>query len=167
MINFRKKKPEEAVEKADVIEVADVIDVADEANEAEAADVTEVADVTEEDLAAAEEKFMQEVQAFAKGKGVDDAQLQESIDFIRGIRELKKDEFPTVEAVDLILRGFDFERAAAEARIAGELEGRNKQIEEVYMRPAEGDGLPHLGGSGSVRRTSRSLNSIFDLAREA
>lgn len=170
MINFRKKKenPEEEqdVDLADNLENAGMTDDSEMAENAET--VKEMPDISgKPDPEDAEDVFMAEAEAYVRGKGIDESQLRDALDFIEGLRKLKDNEHPTLEMLETVLQGIDYSRAISEAKAEGELAGRNRQIEEVYMRPEATDGLPHLGDSGAVRKNNRSMTSIFDLARSA
>lgn len=168
MINFRKRKETE-----EVLPLPQVMETETEENventiEENLPETEEVVESGIEDEASeAMERFNTAAEAYAKGKGVGDEQLHEALGIIECLRKLGKDDTPTLDQLEILLRGLDFDRAVAEAKKSGELEGRNKQIEDVYMSPEESDGLPHLGSTGSARKSSRGINSIFDLAKKA
>lgn len=112
-------------------------------------------------------EFEIEARAFAKGRQYPDAQLEEGLSLMREIGMAWTDSALTVEMLEVLIRGLDYERAVAQAAEEGEIRGRNTQIDEKYMRPDDSDGLPHLPGKGNVGRGSRGVSSIFDLARDA
>ncbi len=183
MINFRKRKeipyllPEAGVEEkmrdeslvvSDMQSVSETEEVQDEPVETVVPEIKEESENEENsECQDSGDVFLAEARAYAKGKGIDEEQLQAALKFIGNLRELGEDETPAIEVLETVLCGLDYNRAVSEARAKGELDGRNRQIEEVYMRPADSDGLPHLGGGGAVRRKTGSMNSIFDLARSA
>jgi len=112
-------------------------------------------------------EFESEAEAFAKGREISGERLEEGVSCLDKIGKAWREGALTVEMLEVVIRGLDYERAVAQARSEGELEGRNAQIEEKYMRPADSDGLPHFSGKGNVGRSSRRTSSIFDLARDA
>ena len=112
-------------------------------------------------------EFEIEARSFAKGRQYPDAQLEEGLSLMREIGMAWIDSALTVEMLEVLIRGLDYERAVAQAAEEGEIRGRNIQIDEKYMRPDDSDGLPHLPGKGNVGRGSRGVSSIFDLARDA
>lgn len=119
-----------------------------------------------EDAGNSEDDFKSIAATFAKENGIADADLKAGMKILKEIRDGWRDGNLTTDMLALVLRGVEYDKAVKEAREAGELEGRNKQIEEKYMYPVESDGLPHLGGSCIRKKTSR-ISSIFDLARNA
>lgn len=165
MINFRKKRenPEDIPE----VVSEDIFNCQEEISETEIVAETVQQDNPESETDSGMEKFMAEARGYAQGKGIAEEQLAEALELIEGLRKLRDEESPALDVLVTVLNGLDYERAVSESRIAGELEGRNKQIEEVYMRPETSDGLPHLGNGGSSRKPSRGIASIFDLARSA
>lgn len=167
MINFRKRKEtEEVLPLPQVMETATEENVENSIAE-EPMDEEEVTEPEVEEESEAMKRFYTAAEAYAKGKGVENELFQEALGIIECLRKLGKDDTPTLDQLEILLRGLDFERAIAEAKKSGELEGRNKQIEDVYMSPEESDGMPHLGSTGSARKSSRGINSIFDLAKKA
>lgn len=74
------------------------------------------------------------------------------------------DEQTRAEVMDVVARGLDYDRAVNDARIEGEVAGRNARIDELREMKHGSDGLPHLCNAGSPRQ---KLPTIFDLAQEA
>lgn len=183
MINFRKRKENVEIEpevgpvelELPVKEPEFSEDAADEiAEESAESVIEEIAEGIEEEKNVDETEeidpfgiFVTEARAYAQGKSINEDRLQEALDFITNLRDMETKESPTLEILETVLNGLDYQRAVAEARITGELEGRNKQIEAEYMRPELTDGLPHLGKGGSATKKNRSVASIFDLAKSA
>lgn len=169
MINFRKRKEnpedEQNLNLTDNPETSDKMEVSARTENTDSDGNMEVSE--EQDPESAEDVFLAEAEAYARGRGLDDEQLRDALDFIEGMRRLERDESPTLQMLETVLCGLDYHRAISEAKAAGELAGRNKQIEEIYMRPAATDGLPHLGDGGAARKKNRTMTSIFDLARSA
>lgn len=66
---------------------------------------------------------------------------------------------------EVIAKGADYDRAVEQARIEGEIAGRNTRIDELFDPRQHGDGLPHLG-TIDISATDRAP-SIFDVARQA
>lgn len=114
----------------------------------------------------AEERFMTLAQTFAKERNIEDSDLEAGIKVLKDIRDGWVSGELTADMLALVMRGLEYDKAVKEAREAGEIAGRNTQIEEKYMRPIESDGLPHLAGS-NVRKNSTRISSIFDLARQS
>lgn len=167
MINFRKRKETEEVLPLPQVMETETEENAENSIAEEPTDEEEVTEPEVEEESEAMKRFYTAAEAYAKGKGVENEQFQEALGIIECLRKLGKDDTPTLDQLEILLRGLDFERAIAEAKKSGELEGRNKQIEDVYMSPEESDGMPHLGSTGSARKSSRGINSIFDLAKKA
>lgn len=180
MLSFKRKKEEEkvkddsaaaAVAVEEVEEVSDdsVIDEIEGNREKEEAD--ETPETVEDELdekcpSGLDDKFMSIAGAYAEDKGIDSDSMKDAIALLKRIGEGWQDGTLTAELLEIAIRGLTYDEAVAKAREEGEIAGRNMQIEEKYMRPAEGDGLPHLSGS-NVRRNASRIASIFDLARKA
>lgn len=113
-----------------------------------------------------EEKFVTLAQTFAKERSIGDTDLEAGIKALKDIRDGWMSGELTTDMLALVMRGLEYDKAVKEAREAGEIAGRNTQIEEKYMRPIESDGLPHLAGS-NVRKNSARISSIFDLAKQS
>lgn len=113
------------------------------------------------------EIFRAQAEAYGKGKGLETGQLDEALETLENIGNQLRNGEVTMETLDLVVRGLEFDRAVAAAEAAGELRGRNSQIEEKYMKPVESDGVPHLGSNGNGGRRADRIASIFDLARNA
>ncbi|MDE7438254.1 MAG: hypothetical protein K2M93_07185 [Muribaculaceae bacterium] len=114
----------------------------------------------------AEEKFEAMAKAFATERNIAESDMEAGIKVLKDIRDGWMSGELTTDMLALVMRGLEYDKAVKEAREAGEIAGRNTQIEEKYMRPIESDGLPHLAGS-NVRKNSTRISSIFDLARHA
>ncbi len=112
-------------------------------------------------------EFRLEAESFAKGKELPSERLEEGIGMLKNIGEAWREGELTVELLDVVLRGLDYDKALGKAFAEGELKGRNTQIEEEYMRPEDSDGLPHPQGKGNAGRSAHRVASIFDLARDA
>lgn len=113
------------------------------------------------------EEFRVEAAAFAKGREISAESMEEGIGKLEEIGSAWRDGSLTVEMLETVIRGLDYQRAVTAAYAEGELKGRNNQIEEKYMKAADSDGLPHPAGTGSATRSGKRFSSIFDLAREA
>lgn len=125
-----------------------------------------------ESSAAAEEseserRFRELAQAFAIGRGLPAEELEEALAVMKRLGEAWTAGKPTVEMLELTVKGLDYDRAVSKAIADGELRGRNMQIEQRYMKPDESDGLPHPSGRGGGKRDAVRMASIFDLARNA
>lgn len=171
MLNFRKKKEEATVQ--DELPVGVEESSLESSEEGVVSSEEDSLESGEEGSLESEEvpcgitdEFRIASEAFAKGKGLDLTDVEKGINLLQEIGEGWRDGELTVEMLEIALRGLQFERAVAEAREAGEIAGRNLQIDEKYMHPVESDGIPHLGGS-NARRSAERIASIFDLARNA
>ena len=171
MLNFRKKKEEATVQ--DELPVGVEESSLESSEEGVVSSEEDSLESGEEGSLESEEvpcgitdEFRIASEAFAKGKGLDLTDVEKGINLLQEIGEGWRDGELTVEILEIALRGLQFERAVAEAREAGEIAGRNLQIDEKYMHPVESDGIPHLGGS-NARRSAERIASIFDLARNA
>ena len=171
MLNFRKKKEEATVQ--DELPVGVEESALESSEEGVVSSEEGSLESGEEGLSENEEvpcgitdEFRIASEAFAKGKGLELTDVEKGINLLQEIGEGWRDGELTVEMLEIALRGLQFERAVAEAREAGEIAGRNLQIDEKYMHPVESDGIPHLGGS-NARRSAEKIASIFDLARNA
>ncbi|MBD5197295.1 MAG: hypothetical protein HDS18_06800 [Bacteroides sp.] len=171
MLNFRKKKEEATVQ--DELPVGVEESALESSEEGVVSSEEDSLESGEEGLSENEEvpcgitdEFRIASEAFAKGKGLELTDVEKGINLLQEIGEGWRDGELTVEMLEIALRGLQFERAVAEAREAGEIAGRNLQIDEKYMHPVESDGIPHLGGS-NARRSAERIASIFDLARNA
>lgn len=171
MLNFRKKKEEATVQ--DELPVGVEESALESSEEGVVSSEEDSLESGEEGSLESEEvpcgitdEFRIASEAFAKGKGLELTDVEKGINLLQEIGEGWRDGELTVEMLEIALRGLQFERAVAEAREAGEIAGRNLQIDEKYMHPVESDGIPHLGGS-NARRSAERIASIFDLARNA
>lgn len=118
---------------------------------------------TEEDNNGITEGFLREAEAFATGKGLNEAEFKEAIDGLKGIRD--KNAVVDIAMLEKVIKAINYDRDVAAAYNKGEIAGRNTKIEQLYMQPKKTDGLPHPKGNNSSR--SRRATSIFDLARSA
>ncbi|MDE6071332.1 MAG: hypothetical protein K2G53_02135 [Muribaculaceae bacterium] len=171
MLNFRKKKEEATVQDELPVGVEESSLESSEEGSLESSEEGVVSSgegslESEEVPCGITDEFRIASEAFAKGKGLELTDVEKGINLLQEIGEGWRDGELTVEMLEIALRGLQFERAVAEAREAGEIAGRNLQIDEKYMHPVESDGIPHLGGS-NARRSAERIASIFDLARNA
>ena len=111
--------------------------------------------------------YMNEVRAFALGRGIPEDKMQAGVKMLQEIGRTLAAGIPTVRAFEIVAQGMDFERAVDQAYADGELAGRNARIEMEYMGDAGSDGLPHLASTGGAGKKQNRMSSIFDLAREA
>lgn len=112
------------------------------------------------------EKFRSQAEAFARGKGLDEEELNRGLEQLRIIGEGWQTSMLTLDMVDLLIKGIRYDNDVENAAAEGEIRGRNAVIEEEFMKEPESDGLPHLRSGGSVGKSGK-INTIFDLAREA
>lgn len=158
------ESPDELHPEPDLEETENEID--EEIGESEKLPTSESSDeIGENDVLS--DSFVSRAEAYAKGKGLAESQLNEALGILAEIKGDPEAGEVSMEILDLIVRGLDYDRAVAAASAEGELRGRNTQIEEKYMRPAQSDGVPHLGSGGRAVRSADRIASIFDLARNA
>lgn len=112
-------------------------------------------------------EFQMEAESFAKGGDVNPERLEEALSFMQKTGEAWRDGALTVELLETVIKGLDFDAAVAKAFADGELQGRNTRIAEEFMKPEDSDGLPHLSGLGNIGSGRKKVSSIFDLARSA
>lgn len=169
MINFKRKNPEATVE----VPAEETLPMNPETKNEESENLknSEINSKENIELDGKAEKsgnfnesFLSEAKAYAKGKQIGNDQLDSALAFLNTIRKAGECD---IEMLECIIHGLDYSRAVSAAYNEGELQGRNTQIEEKYMRPQQSDGMPHPGGNGAANRSSRKTSSIFDLARSA
>lgn len=74
----------------------------------------------------------------------------------------------TAETINLALNAVSHDADVENARVEGEVAGRNSKIEEKLRKPKEGDGVPSLDGSNNTpARQNRRRLSFFDYAEAA
>lgn len=114
-----------------------------------------------------ENKSLETIDAFCKDKGLSEEQKERLIDLIN-------DQFTELlykrispDMLEGFLKQMNFESAVEEAGKAGELKGRNANIEAKRVKEetvSAGDGLPGGGGGGSLNVGRKPLaKSFFDL----
>lgn len=113
-----------------------------------------------------EETFVKKAIAFSEEKGINRSDIEEGLRVLREIRDGWSNGSLTTDMLTLVMKGLEYDVAVKAAREEGEIEGRNKQIDEKYMHPVESDGVPHLVNRYKTVNSSR-ISSIFDLARKA
>ncbi len=138
------------------------IEIVDYNNEEE--EPAEEEESTEEDNNGITEGFLREAEAFATGKGLNEAEFKEAIDGLKGIRD--KNAVVDIAMLEKVIKAINYDRDVAAAYNKGEIAGRNTKIEQLYMQPEKTDGLPHPKGN-NPSSSRRAATSIFDLARSA
>ena len=71
----------------------------------------------------------------------------------------------TEESLQMALKALGHDTDVEEARLEGEVKGRNAKIEEKLRAKSKSDGLPRLAGSAPA--PTKKGNSLFSLAMEA
>lgn len=69
------------------------------------------------------------------------------------------------DSLQMALKALGHDTDVEEARLEGEVKGRNAKIEEKLRAKSKGDGLPRLAGSAPA--PTKKGNSLFSLAMEA
>lgn len=185
---FKKKNSEERIEEnvKNVDEIGEItipdtyvdngefaVEVDDKAKEEASSEDAEVSSEEAENSDEIEDPFgetssyMNEVRAFALGRGIPEDKMQAGVKMLQEIGRTLAAGIPTVRAFEIVAQGMDFERAVDQAYADGELAGRNARIEMEYMGDPGSDGLPHLASTGGAGKKQNRMSSIFDLAREA
>ena len=111
-------------------------------------------------------KFMDVVEGFMHGSAFERSEIDDSLSLLFRIGKGYEEGTFTLDMLEMLLKGITHERRSAERERAAELRGRNARIEEFMREPAKGDGLPHLGGTPSTRRSrARGIFSLAETAR--
>lgn len=180
MLQIFKRKdenPEPPINAETLVEV-DMVEPAEIAvtPEIETSDIAEIAEAVEKPEETAEpeinsfgitDEFRAEALAFAHGRNIADDQLDIALTMIDDIGKGWGEGGLSLGMLEVIVNGLNFEHAVERARMEGEIAGRNSQIEELFMKQEDSDGLPHLSGKGNIGRSAGSASSIFELARSS
>lgn len=113
------------------------------------------------------DEFEENSKAYAAGRNVPEGELKAALRWIRDIGEGWNNGDLTTEMLEICLNGVCYRQDLEDARLEGEIAGRNARIEELYITPEESDGLPHFASKGNIGNASGNLSSIFDLARSS
>lgn len=113
------------------------------------------------------DEFEENSKAYAAGRNVPEGELKAALQWIRDIGEGWNNGDLTTEMLEICLNGVCYRQDLEDARLEGEIAGRNTRIEELYITPEESDGLPHFASKGNIGNASGNLSSIFDLARSS
>jgi hypothetical protein len=93
---------------------------------------------------------MSMVEQMKTERGLTDETIDAALDFIIKIaNETIIGKF-TPETVDMALKAINHDSDVDNARVEGELAGKNAKIEEQLRKPKEGDGMPAMGGSSAA-----------------
>lgn len=110
-----------------------------------------------------------DVDAFFDEKGMDEAEREQFVAWVDNeILANLLDGKVNKEILTKLYQGWKFDEAVTDARTAGEVEGRNAQIEAKRVKAAKTDGLPG-GGSGIAPEPEAEPRDFMDevLARKA
>lgn len=109
------------------------------------------------------EKSMPEVEAYCKEKGynVEDF-LNNAWDKI--LQPIMSGIY-TKEVLDVLDKGFNYDKDVKDALVAGEIKGKNENIHK--MKAKAGDGMPKMGGSETVVDKPKKGNSFINQALQA
>lgn len=102
-------------------------------------------------------------------RGVSDEVMDAAMQLLLGVMQDAIVGKFSEESIDMALRMVTYDNDMANAEATGEVRGRNAKIEEKLHKPEHGDGMPMLGGGGSVNQPSTPAKrlSIFDEAKAA
>lgn len=111
------------------------------------------------------ERFMASVEGFARGRGLESDELDRALVLLFGIGAGCLSGALTLEMVETLIKGTDYDRVLAEEIHAAELRGRNANIEARMREISSGDGVPHLESRGTS--AAKRNRGIFSLAEDA
>ncbi|MDE6717462.1 MAG: hypothetical protein K2J70_04635 [Muribaculaceae bacterium] len=115
---------------------------------------------------AATENFMASVSGFARGRGCVPEVLDSAMTMLFEIAGGRGRRGLTIDMVETLMKGLDYDKRLAEEVRAAELRGRNANIEARMQTPEKGDGLPHLQSKGELKESrNRGIFSLIDDAR--
>ena len=115
---------------------------------------------------AATENFMASVSGFARGRGCVPEVLDSAMAMLFEIAGGRGGRGMSIDMVETLMKGLDYDRRLAEEVRAAELRGRNATIEARMQTPGQGDGLPHLQSKGEMKESrNRGIFSLIDDAR--
>lgn len=73
----------------------------------------------------------------------------------------------TKDAIEMAIKIVNHDADMANARVEGEVAGRNTKIEERMRHRESGDGMPQMGGANAPQRPMNRPQNIFDVAAGA
>ncbi|MDE6409665.1 MAG: hypothetical protein K2K81_05405 [Muribaculaceae bacterium] len=112
------------------------------------------------------ENFMASLEGYARGSRLSAGDVDSSLSMLFAIGNACRKGAPTLDMMETLMKGQNFDKRLAEEVRAAELRGRNANIEAKMRNVTAGDGVPHLEsrGGGSEKR-SRGIFSLAESAR--
>lgn len=111
------------------------------------------------------ENFMATVGGFARGGKLSPQEIDSALGMLFSISSIGRGGIPTLDMVEVLMKGLSYDRKIAEEIHAAELRGRNANIEAKMRSRTASDGVPHLESRSSG--TERKNRGIFSLAEKA
>ncbi|MDE5869087.1 MAG: hypothetical protein K2H18_02545 [Muribaculaceae bacterium] len=110
------------------------------------------------------EKFMAGVEGFCRGSGRNSEEIDSALKMLFSIGIGCRDGRLSLDMVEIMMKGSNYDKVLAEETRKAELRGRNARIEAEMRTRTAGDGVPHLEsrGTGTMRK-----RGIFSLAEDA
>lgn len=101
-------------------------------------------------------------------EGLDDATVDSAMELIWTIANEAVLGKYSPETIKMAVKAVSHDTDVDEARLEGEVAGRNAKITEKLRKKNSGDGVPALAGSNNIPNTdNQRTGSLFDLARNA
>lgn len=137
----------------------------EEEKKKESQEESEIIPVEEEKSETLSDVVKARVEGYARGRGISPEVIDNAVADLTRIAASVAEGDLDLDMLELVITGREHNKLLAEAVHEAELRGRNAAIEAKMREAIADDGLPHLGSTGSSRKTSR--RSIFTLAQSA
>lgn len=112
------------------------------------------------------ENFMASLEGYARGSGVSAEEIDSSLLMLFNIGNACRNGKPTLDMVEVLMKGQGYDRRLAEEVREAELRGRNANIEAKMRSVGASDGVPHLESrGGSSEKRNRGIFSLAESAR--
>ena len=110
--------------------------------------------------------FMASVEGFARGGGLSHQEIDTSLKMLFNIAVSVRNGVPTLDMIEVLMKGISYDQRLEEEVRAAELRGRNANIEARMRTKTAGDGVPHLESrSGGNEKRNRGIFSLAEDAR--
>ena len=96
-------------------------------------------------------------------QGLTDETIDAAMEWLTGILDDAVRGKYSRETIDMALKALHRDADIENARMEGEIAGRNEKIDEQLRKPKQGDGMPAMGGSSATPR-EKSRGSLIDYA---
>ena len=109
---------------------------------------------------------MASVEGFARGGGLSHQEIDSSLKMLFNIAVSVRNGVPTLDMIEVLMKGISYDQRLEEEVRAAELRGRNANIEARMRTKTAGDGVPHLESrSGGNEKRNRGIFSLAEDAR--